>query len=710
MNRFFTLIIAIAVDASAMANGTLPNSSSPNPTKLVLNAQKHDTHKYGNFTFITPLTRAKQAANDRVKVTLNYECSSSFVPIGLSIYNPEAGMFHSNYESPNKSITQSVPKGTYDMFASYMSHWSELYYVFREQVEIKGDTTITLSQAEATIPFSIKTVDHTGKALHMPVYNTSYQIVEPGTADDFSSLSFFILEGFGNVASIIGGGYKYQGHETDFYINKLSNRYKICESRVVSVGDVFWFNKYVINDLSTGKTITNDPSRFIKYDQKFAISPKWKDNSDFHVPGYYMAGVIDGEAVIGQRSYIPFMPSTDYTTKFYLDTPKDGDGISNPFNVLVKPLMSEYMVKESYSPGDTIKNFYFTCGQQVMGDKNGLYYVTAGYEEDGGFNSPQGMVRSQVYPGHPALSFTDKTAANIVYGESCPVNSVRFTSENVDGQEQISIIPNYVGRYGELRDADYHVVEQQEQQVTDNIYSIILTNKNVNVDGLDGMNKTQLVMIENKTDHVPPTLQMLQFKDKQGNVTDRFKEARDGVVEIAGGDFTYNPVPESYTGYFTCTPAEIQVSCYQHGATGPGMLLTVEEVPTLYFMPGFGHFFRASLEPVSDTSQKQWYDMEITLTDPSGNKQTQTISPAFCIMGTESGITSTTVSTAGVTIENGKITSQNRHAMLQLYSIDGRLAAQSRNGEILTDGMAHGVYVVKIIDTAGNCQSQKVML
>ena len=76
----------------------------------------------------------------------------------------------------------------------------------------------------------------------------------------------------------------------------------------------------------------------------------------------------------------------------------------------------------------------------------------------------------------------------------------------------------------------------------------MFTNKNVKVDGLDGKNVTTLYINKKKQDHVPPTLQMLQFKDINGNLTDCFTDPKEGVIEIAGGDFIYHYIPEAYTG------------------------------------------------------------------------------------------------------------------------------------------------------------------
>ena len=696
MKNCFSLIATLVLSASTMSHAAVIAGHELSATRVAhttLDARNCELNQVGNFTFATPKAGGAQAGAAKVNVTLQSEAPNGYRPIGMSIYNAESGMFHVDFNGEKKA-TQAIPKGTYDMFVNYMSNYSELYYVFREQVKIDADTTITLAQSEAKTGISFRTIDQSGNSMHMPVYNTSYQKIEEGTIDDFSSLSFFMLKGFGNAAMVIGAGYKYKGHETDFYINRLSNRYKLCEARVVSKGEMYWFNRYVLDDFSKSVTITNDPTRYIGYNQKFAPTPEWADQAANHVPGYYFSALYNGEVVLGQQSDIPKLPSSDYTTKFYLDVPFDDDKSADQFYVLVKPLMGDFMTEVAYD-GGKYNEYKFLRGQQVGGDKDGLRFVNAGYEENGGFNAAEGTVWSKFYPGHPAFSFTPATAPHAVYGEACPINSLRFTRVTEGGQTDINMIPNYVGRYGDLRDADFKLVKQDEPAGDEDV--VILTNDNVKVDGLKGKNVTTLTVYPAKADPMPPTMQMLQFKDKNGVITDRFKTPANGVVEIAGGDFNYHYIPEAYMGYYTCDPSiSIKVSYAPYGTTD-SKELAVEKVESLYFMPGFGHFFRGKLDAVPASATKQWYDLEVVLTDATGNSQKQLISPAFCILGDDSGVETAKQARAEVAVENGTIVAQGMpEAQLQVLATDGRLVATGMSGTIATAELGHGVYVVRV--------------
>ena len=711
MKHCFTLITALLISVVASANiiDTIPIGRVNHLSHNLISVNNHTVRKNGNFTFCTPKPQPLKQGAETVNLTTSFDSPASFTPVGISVYNKENGMFHVDYDGSNKTVTQVVPKGTYDMFACYLSPYGEIYYVFKENVKLDADANFTLSQSEAKTGISFRTVDQDGNSMHMPVYNTSYQIVEEGTIDDYSSLTFFILKGFGNVAANIGGGYKFKGHETDFYVNHLSERYKLCEARMVSKGEVYWFNKYVLDDFKKDTIIINNPTRYIEYNQKFETTPEWKEKAENHVPGYYFSGVYSGDALIGQQSYIPDMPSSDLTTKFFLDLPKDNDNSEDMFNVLVKPLMGEYMKIETYG-GYEYKSFNFIRGQQVMGDKDGLFFVNSGYEENGGYNAPENHVRSQLYPGHPKFSFTEKTTSNVIYGAGCPINSLRIVPEINGGKEYLNIISSYIGRYGELRDADYMLAEQSEQQVSSDVYKITIENNNVKVDGLDGKNKTELVMMQKESDHIPPTMQMLQFKDKNGNITDRFANPADGVVEIAGGDFSYNPVPESYAGYYTCNPATIKVTCTPFGKDNT-LAIPMEEIPDSYFMPGFGYFFRGSFENIPASMEKQWYDLMVTFTDPTGNSQTQTISPAFCIDGTLAGLDEMQSLQSYIKIVGDMLIVKGvENATIQLLSVDGRLVSSNTDGKIYIGSLPRGVYVVKVLVSGIEQITSKILI
>lgn len=626
MKQFFLLAALCAATSVTQAEVTpslmKPTSKSHNGTTIDEN--RFDKMECGGKIICTPkakvaLNRAKSA--QQVTVTLTYECDDESYPLGFSLISAENGITHANYDYSSYTTSLQVPAGTYDVFANYMSNWGEVYYVIHENVEINEDMTVSLPQSEATHPLTVKTVDHQGNPLYMPIYNESYQQVDYGTAEDFSALSSLVLKGVGDVSLVIGGGYKYEGHEADFYFNDISSRYKLCEAREVGVGVDWWFNRYEIEDLVNTTEVVNDPSRFIHYEQEFAATPEWRDDEEAHVPGYNMIMVLDGESLIGQVSYIPGCIQDKQTTSFYLDLPL-GEGTQDQFNVLVKPMYSDYLYVEDWD-GYLWEDYYFTQGPSVYGDKDGIFVVNAGYDVNGGFNARENTI-SQLYPGHPAFSYPIEQAEGAVYGNNCPINSQRYELWGND----LYLTPSYVGRYGEFREADLYVA-MSDDSTNGNTLQMTLYNYNVEVDDLPGSNITELYLQMDKQDFEAPTLQMLQFKTNEGKVTDRFDRAADGVMEFAGGDFTR--IEAGWSGYYECTSAEAKAYYAPYGESN-WTELEVTEDPSLFFTPGFGAFFRSNLANVQGAGENGWYDVKIELTDAEGNVQVQTISPAFQVL------------------------------------------------------------------------------
>ena len=205
-------------------------------------------------------------------------------------------------------------------------------------------------------------------------------------------------------------------------------------------------------------------------------------------------------------------------------------------------------------------------------------------------------------------------------------------------------------------------------------------------------------------------MQMLQFKDKNGNITDRFANPADGVVEIAGGDFSYNPVPESYSGYYTCSPATIKVTCTPFGKDNT-LNIPMEEISDFYFMPGFGYFFRGSFENIPASMEKQWYDLMVTFTDPTGNSQTQTISPAFCIDGTLAGLDEMQSLQSYIKLVGDMLIVKGvENATIQLLSVDGRLVSGNTDGKICIGSLPRGVYVVKVLVSGIEQITSKILI
>ncbi len=193
------------------------------------------------------------------------------------------------------------------------------------------------------------------------------------------------------------------------------------------------------------------------------------------------------------------------------------------------------------------------------------------------------------------------------------------------------------------------------------------------IDDMAGSNKAQLHYTAGAEDQNPPVVTMLQFKDGDENVTDRFATAADGTLELSAGDFNYFITPVSHLGtWFRYIPEAVEVSYSPYGEDNWDKL-NVEEVPENYW-PVMGWFYTGSLAGVTCQGLNGWFDLKIRLTDDAGNWQEQVLSPAFRI----DDLAYTSVAT---------ITPASKSGDNAIYN----LAGQRMRGDL--NSLPHGIYI-----------------
>ena len=75
---------------------------------------------------------------------------------------------------------------------------------------------------------------------------------------------------------------------------------------------------------------------------------------------------------------------------------------------------------------------------------------------------------------------------------------------------------------------------RKEEETADGTL-VTITNNNVVVDGIDGKNVTEVLYNLKKEDTCAPTFQMMTFKDKDGNISDRFSTVDGAKMLVTGG-------------------------------------------------------------------------------------------------------------------------------------------------------------------------------
>lgn len=231
--------------------------------------------------------------------------------------------------------------------------------------------------------------------------------------------------------------------------------------------------------------------------------------------------------------------------------------------------------------------------------------------------------------------------------------------------------------YSNLPDAVYAMIEQGMPAGT---IEATFINENIEVNGLLGRNTMNVYFDQTNDDGAAPTMRMLQMRRNDGVVTNCFTWADEGVIQFSCGDFNYHMNTESWYAWFDCDDAPIVVVQYSPYHDDNWKELEVEEIPELFFMPGFGYFYRGSLASVTGEAYEGWFDLKIRLTDAAGNWQEQVISPAFRI----DDLAYSSVATIG---------SDNAHEVAR-YSIDGKRVDASHRGVTIikmSDGTARKV-------------------
>lgn len=675
--------------------------------------------EYGQMkTYIPKKKNHQTRAAECVEVICKFDYDENlYSPNATSVYNNE--IMIEEYPE-NDFIKFMIPKGTYDFCSVFWRNVEGpiLSYVVKELVSIDKDTTLLFNPEEANKHIRVSSVNLQGEEWRCPMIkysddHMSYEVLEEGNTDDINFIQYIFLKDYGLVTKISSNlGWdiyvsedsvvrKNQG--TDFLINDISDRYLLCESMVMSSKGTSYIVK-LMQEGTSNEVLTNSPDGYILYEESF--KPTLLGKSMSHRPGSVSTDLfnevqVGGWSVIGANYNL----AEDESVKIYINALKNMDS-DNRFNIMVYSRYSDYEEEVTYDWGEggihTLTNYYVNNGLPVFVSNEGIEYINKGHDIYGNysFQIPEEDGDVLEYPGHPAFSYTDKQKAGI-YGNSSPINA--FMAQNYfndySSWKYSYLSPCYIGRLGEIRMSDYKALQislkYNGNEVLNNYnqldslmiawaeekhpygeIDLTLTNENVDVDGIPGYNLTRIIYDQRKEDWTAPTLQMLHFKNIDGMITDRFEVQQDGILEFCGGDFNFHN--ENNRAYFDCKEQTVAVAYSPYGQDS-WTELAVDEIPELYRMPGFGYFYRGSLESVNRESSNGWYDLKITLTDASGNMQEQTISPAFRI-GNVTGVSETLQSTMSL-----------RHVGRQLY-VDG---VDSAGVSVYT---ADGMCVVKAAD------------
>lgn len=674
--------------------------------------------------------KINNADQNLVKVKFQYVQSvSEFMPSYIAAYNSDN--FVAPYLSGALSDEIEIPVGTYD-FIVVFDHQNSNYtfgkegtnIIIKENVKVDGDMSVDFDATEATNTIKMVAYKTNGELCKVPTCkytdeNWTKTVIEPGNIAEtyvFKSVlhkkygKIYNLSTNGGSSNFIPGEISSKQHNSDdylaFHVNDVSDNYMFQQLRFMPT-DESDTKSYVVTLRQLGSKsgeVSNNVSDYFSINENFdgsvnaSSQPRYPYSVSFGMveddTSPYEVGFSWANANIINLDYCP--------AELY-------DGFDDFKCQIV-------FSKVETCANDGMEYAINTAPVRITDSENILYIPVNPYESYRVNSNGQSIVS----PGPTDLCYrpSEKIINN---GGSVPV-AVFSYMEQASPYAPGAVLPvmnvEYLGRLGDKRNMDKALMEKcvkyNGEVVLDNnggslsdfgyswsrpagLFEIETSCSNTQIDDIVGKNTMFVSFDQRKEDKFAPVVQMLQFRDADNNVTDRFATAEDGSYIIAGGDFVQktSDVVGSYGEtiyYFDLAEVpQILVEYAKHG-TDDYKSMDVELDKDNTYLPGFGNIWKGSLASVDVTG---WVDMRISLTDDAGNYQVQTIEPAFFIERA-TGINE---------IQNDKISMHQEGNLLkfekpvndkiEIYSINGVKVLQTTDNVINLDRLPQGVNIIK---------------
>lgn len=655
------------------------------------------------------------SARVKLKFVVNDECPENFTVVNFMIYNPDWSHL---WYMPGPGISEVevvVPYGIYDIqtqtFDQNNPAQTKLLNHIDELIVIDKDTTIAIQANDAHNLISCEFYDSNDDLLQVDTYNAdNWQLVKEGNCQGYRGQAHTWLENYGATQNVLfGGNVTIEGNLSSdaYYVNDLSDRYSfVCASMAVDKSGVFYVNR-LIGKGPGSITLKNSASDYVCYTETIPSTSKGLSSVDKATSFLYEWSYHNNEIIWEDQLENGVPVAEDRIACVMINAPKNGDNQLHGVNVGMSLGVLDYEEWIEYEDGYRDRLCAYNSGPEVMVNQdNTIEHLIHSKNIK---TSAIDMWKTD-YPGHSKFSFSAGQKRGKI-GNNCPL--ITFDSHNGWVQwlnaNKIGILLEHVGRNGEsigsgnvysTMTAMYNGGEVWNGKLSldslsivwagahsDGRYELAFINENVAVDGIPGKNVTTVYFDQTKEDQNPPVLKMLQFRDAENNVTDRFELPEVGTIMFAGGDFDPRSITymteygyESNWNYNECQPMTVEVSYAPYGTDEWQPLEGIEHQEEYDDIPGMGFFYQGSLAGVSTPSENGWFDLKFRLVDEAGNWQEQTLSPAFRI--------DALVQSAVSEVRDG-----SAHEVAR-YSIDGKRVNTNHSGIVIvkmSDGTAHKV-------------------
>lgn len=621
-----------------------------------------------------PFSFAAKAGEPTIKVMFERDCDDNVYnanTMGYLLFDQYGNSYPFNTSNLDWGFNSiQVPPGTYDVIAFAFRRNpipAKYSYVIREQVEFTADTTVCINLDDANILIQFDPFLPNGEKCMPPIMTQTengLEIFEEGNISSVNAYSVGLaLRDRGWVTGYTGSvGRTLQGleliddsHPFNFYINQVSERFVILFQYGFEKSD-FDGSFYVVDmELSTCKDtiVSNRPEDYVMFEKEFKQSPNGLATDYGLHPAFWFSIWSGTKGMIAKLECLhpDYFLGDGETCRYYVcRNHEDESPVQCLFQLGVVNTYDEMYMGGSFmrtvDPLVALQDGNFVSVNQGISCYNDFPYE---YYPDP--TQRYGFSYYSANDWNPAFTYDIEKMKNLS-GNSCPILVTKLNSYdfgNGEGQK-VLVFQKYIGRNGEWRECDnmsIHTTLKQDGELVEEgmgfyqlgwylpegtgVIDLVLTNENVDVDGLKGKNETTIHFSMGGDDSAAPTLHMLDFHDGEDNIIDRFGTADEGMLQFYAGDFNVFNIDDQYRNqYYVCSPlthVEVAYSPYQEDNWNT---LEVNDVPELYYNR-MGYYYTGSLASVTGKGLDGWFDLKIRIEDAAGNWQEQIISPAFRI-------------------------------------------------------------------------------
>lgn len=228
-------------------------------------------------------------------------------------------------------------------------------------------------------------------------------------------------------------------------------------------------------------------------------------------------------------------------------------------------------------------------------------------------------------------------------------------------------------------------------------FRLMMRNDNILIDTITGSNVMELEYASMGDDSTPPVLQIMRPMDGE-EVSDRLKNMENSSIDIVAGDYAFNFQGVQNPFYTDAGKVNVKIEYAPHG-DDTFSELPVSELEERFFMPGWGHYYRASLASAERRSPDGWFDVRVTLADAAGNTHRQIFSPAFYVDPLSGVAGPEDDGGVAVNYKDGMLTvAGSERPEVKVFDMTGRLVKCAFGKSVDVSSVSSGIYVVTVAD------------